>query len=137
MMKLMKISGLDDALVQRVQQGFAVFGTCAGAIILSRSHLNLVDVSIDRNAYGSQLQSFSDSLSVEGIGTVIVEFIRAPKITEVGSDVTVLATHDGNPIVVRSGSLLLATCHTETTGDQSLHRFFVEQVCKTSAVERS
>lgn len=129
MMKLLKTSGLDDAIVKRVREGtLPVFGTCAGAILLSDSHLKLMDISVDRNAYGSQIDSFDASFDVAGIGTIHAAFIRAPKITRTGKNVSILAVHDGNPVVVREGDMFALTCHPEIRADATLHQYFLEKV---------
>lgn len=135
MLRLMKLSGLDKEVALRVQKGMPVFGTCAGAILLSRTHLNVLDVAIDRNAYGAQLHSFSADLLIEEVGTVAAEFIRAPQIIETGAAVQVLATYGDLPVLVRQAAVLAATFHTETTKDVRLHKYFLEQICANLCVE--
>lgn len=114
-------------------QSLHIFGTCAGAIVLAKKvtgknapkTLGLIDVTIDRNAYGSQLESFEARLHVRGLSTKIhAFFIRAPKITAVGKGVQVLATHNGLPVLVQQGRVLIATFHPEIAGDRSLYTFF-------------
>lgn len=121
MMKLLRASGLDTAIIECVQHGMPVFGTCAGAILLSDSHLQLMDISVDRNAYGSQHQSFSAPINIGGT-SVTASFIRAPKITRVGEQVQVLAKYNDVPVLVQQGNVLVSTFHTETTGDATLHQ---------------
>ncbi len=112
------------------------FGTCAGAILLAREvrnpaqrSLGLLDVVVERNAYGRQIDSsilFSDSrLPGEKLEMV---FIRAPRIVETGPDVEVLAQRDGYPTLVRQGKLMAATFHPELTSDRRVHRAFVDLV---------
>ncbi len=125
MMKLLIASGLDKEIIVRVQGGMPVFGTCAGAILLSKSHLNLIDIDVDRNAYGSQVQSFRANIDIKNIGSVEGEFIRAPKITTVGSGVDVLAENEGSAVLVQQGSVLAATFHTETVAVNLLHAYFL------------
>lgn len=138
MAKFLRISGLDHEIISRVQHGsLGIFGTCAGAILsaaqVTGKHapvpLNLINITIARNAYGTQRDSFDATLSVTGIDhPVPCSFIRAPRVTRVGDGVEVLATHDGSPVILRHGAVLVATCHPELRGDPSLHAFFRE-VC--------
>src|SRR5437588_5100339 len=98
-MRLMRLYGLDQAL-----RGFSgpVFGTCAGMIVLDRSHLGLVDIDVDRNAYGRQVASFEADLRLAGNEEPLHGvFIRAPRVRATGPDVEVLAEHDGEPVLVR------------------------------------
>lgn len=126
MMKLLCDSGLDRAITERVQTGrFPVFGTCAGAILLSDSHLKLMDITVDRNAYGSQIDSFDAVVEVANIGPLDAAFIRAPKITRTGKAVEVLARHVGTAVIVREGKLLATTCHPEVKDNAALHRYFL------------
>ncbi len=116
-----------------------LYGTCAGAIVLGTKTtgknapkpLGLIDITVDRNAYGSQIDSFETDLTVRGIqGKVAVAFIRAPKITKVGKDVEVLATHDGDPVLVRQGNVLVGTFHPEARGETKIHQFFLDQIIR-------
>lgn len=125
MMKLLCQTGLDQEIIKRVQSGMPVFGTCAGAILLSDSHLDLLDITIDRNAYGSQLQSFSDQITIEDIGTIDAIFIRAPIIIRSGEHVSVLATLKEHPVLVRQGNILAATFHPEIQSDTAIHAAFL------------
>jgi pyridoxal 5'-phosphate synthase pdxT subunit len=113
-----------------------VFGTCAGAILLAREvrnpaqrSLGLLDIVIERNAYGRQIDSsilFSDS-KLPG-GKLEMVFIRAPRIAEIGPDVEVLAYREKDPTLVRQGKLMAATFHPELTTDRRVHRAFVDLV---------
>lgn len=132
--KLLTSSGIRPAILKRATEGtLAIFGTCAGAILLAQEilgknapeELGLIDMTIDRNAYGTQLQSFHADIVVTDIGTVPVAFIRAPKITRVGKDVEILASCDGNPVLVRQGRFLASTCHPEVRGEAAVHRYFL------------
>jgi 5'-phosphate synthase pdxT subunit len=111
--------------------GGALFGTCAGAILLARDvrpsqpSLGLLDVVIERNAFGRQTESFEMLLETAGVGTTEAVFIRAPRIRAVGPDVQTLASLDGEPVCVRSGLVLAATFHPELTASSGLHRLFV------------
>lgn len=125
MMKLLKETGLDQKISDCVRSGMPVFATCAGAILLSDSHLGLLDITVDRNAYGSQLQSFSAEVAVEGMGSVEAVFIRAPVISRVGEGVTVLAQHKEHPVLVQKGNMLVATFHPEIGSDATVHAAFL------------
>lgn len=128
MSKLLKTFEMDQILIKRVQSGaLSVFGTCAGAILLSDSHLNLIDCSLERNAYGRQIDSFATPITVQGIEQSIdVSFIRAPKITRVGDTVEVLATHHEDPILVQSENIMIGTFHPEARGSDAIHRLWLE-----------
>jgi 5'-phosphate synthase pdxT subunit len=131
-MRLMRLYGLDEAL-----RGFEgpVFGTCAGMIVLSRSHLGLVDVGVRRNAFGRQVASFEADLDVDGVeGPVRGVFIRAPWIEDVGPAVEVLAEVDGHPVLARQGRFLVASFHPELTDDTRVHEKFLELVREESHV---
>jgi len=127
--KLMEGTGVAEAIVAVARRGDPVFGTCAGAILLSRTILHpageglgLLDATIVRNAYGRQLDSavvrLSD-LDTETLGGEPLEavFIRAPKFAAVGPGVRVLARRDGDPVLVREGNLLASTFHPELARD--------------------
>jgi 5'-phosphate synthase pdxT subunit len=128
MMKFLKESGLDQIIIKRASEGMPIFGTCAGAILLSDSHLGLLDISVDRNAYGAQQQSFVDQIAVEGIGTIDATFIRAPIITRTGEEVSVLARHDDHPVLVQQGSIFASTFHPEIGSQLVIHALFLESV---------
>jgi 5'-phosphate synthase pdxT subunit len=125
-MKLIRLYGLEEAI-----RGFGrpVFGTCAGMILLDREHLGLGDFSVQRNAYGRQVASFETDLALAGEDEPLRGvFIRAPRIEEVGPDVDVLAEHDGRPVLVRDGRLLVASFHPELTDDTRVHELFLNAV---------
>ncbi|HKJ86703.1 MAG TPA: pyridoxal 5'-phosphate synthase glutaminase subunit PdxT [Spirochaetia bacterium] len=135
---LLERFGLLEALKERIPEGFPVFGTCAGAILLAREiensaqpRIGAMDIAIRRNAYGRQIESFeADASAIPDSGFSLSGFhgvfIRAPKIIRVGADVVSLLEFEGQPILVRSGRLLAATFHPELTGDDRIHRYFVE-----------
>jgi pyridoxal 5'-phosphate synthase pdxT subunit len=115
-----------------------VFGTCAGCILLAREvenpqqvGLGAIDIGVRRNAYGRQINSFISQAKSE-LGEVEMVFIRAPKITRVGSGVTVLASEKGDPVLVEQGSVMAATFHPELSEDGTIHRHFVELVTKAT-----
>ena len=113
-----------------------VFGTCAGAILLSREvrnpaqrSLGILDAVVERNAYGRQIDSTILTAETELPGGPLeMVFIRAPRIVETGATVEVLALREGNPVLVRQGSVMAATFHPELSHDRRVHRLFVEVV---------
>jgi len=132
--KLLAKSGLDEAIAAFAGEGGAVFGTCAGLILMAQSingseqpRLGLMDVEVDRNAYGRQVESFEAGLEIAALGEQMFQgvFIRAPQIASVGREVEVLAQFGGRPVLVRQGRLLGAAFHPELTDDLRLHRYFV------------
>jgi 5'-phosphate synthase pdxT subunit len=131
-MRLMRLYGLDEA-VRRFEQ--PVFGTCAGMIVLDREHLGLVDLVVDRNAYGRQVASFEADLWLAGDAeTLRGVFIRAPRVRDVGAGVEVLAEHEGEPVLVRDGRFLVASFHPELTDDTRVHERFLDLVREESGV---
>ena len=120
--KLLKRFGLDLEIKKRVDSGMVVWGTCAGAILLS--DLGLIDVEIERNAYGSQLNSFETGLDFDNKKIPGV-FIRAPKILEVGEGVEILSKHNNHPVAVKQKNILLTTFHPELTDSMVVHEYFI------------
>ena len=125
-MRLAELYGLDEAI--RSYAG-AVFGTCAGMILLDREHLDRADLVVDRNAFGRQVRSFEadvdlvgDEIPLRGV------FIRAPRIRGLGENVEVLGELDGEPVLVRDGRFLLASFHPELTDDLRVHALFMTMV---------
>jgi 5'-phosphate synthase pdxT subunit len=134
-MRLVRIYGLEEAL-----RAFdrPVFGTCAGMILLDRDHLGLVDLTVRRNAYGRQVASFEADLQLEGEDEPLRGvFIRAPRVTEVGPGVEVLAEHGGEPVLLRDGRFLVASFHPELTDDARVHERFLELVREEGLVGRA
>ncbi len=124
-MRLMRLYGLDEAI-----RAFdrPILGTCAGMIVLDRDHLGLVDVEVDRNAYGRQVASFEADLLLAGDSSPLRGvFIRAPRVRVTG-DVEVLADHEGEPVLIRDGRILVASFHPELTEDTRVHELFVNAV---------
>lgn len=114
-----------------------IYGTCAGCIVSAQTvmppqdSLGLIDVAVQRNAYGRQIDSFIDDVTVQLNGkseTVEGVFIRAPKIVAVGEDVTPLARHGGDVVLAKQGHVLVGTFHPELTDDLRIHRYFVDLV---------
>lgn len=121
--------GIDHLLGAYAASGKTIFGTCAGAIWLGKgthhkvTPLGLIDVTIERNAYGRQIDSFITDIEIDGLSTPFeAVFIRAPKIVEVGPDVEVLSVYKGDPILVRQNNIWLATFHPERSKDRRLHQ---------------
>ena len=130
--KLAALYGLDDAI-----RGFEgpVFGTCAGMILVDRSHLGLADLEVDRNAYGRQVASFEADLELNGEERPFRGvFIRAPRVRDVGPGVEVLAELDGEPVLLRDGHVLVAAFHPELTDDSRIHRQFLDLVTEATSV---
>jgi 5'-phosphate synthase pdxT subunit len=132
MSKLARAYGLVDPIRDRAQAGMPILGTCAGMIVLAERVidgeplLSLIDVTVRRNAYGRQVDSFEADLDVDGVDhPVRGVFIRAPWIEEVGTDVDVLSTHEERPVVLRQRNLLAASFHPELVGETGLHRYFL------------
>jgi 5'-phosphate synthase pdxT subunit len=119
----------EQALARFAESGRSILGTCAGAILLAREVTNpvqkglgLIDVGIERNAYGRQLDSFVGEVEAPALGGRLpAVFIRAPRIRRVGAGVEVLATLRGEPVLVRQGSVVAATFHPELTDDARVH----------------
>ncbi|MCL5665616.1 MAG: pyridoxal 5'-phosphate synthase glutaminase subunit PdxT [Candidatus Thermoplasmatota archaeon] len=119
-------------IVKRAIHGMPIMGTCAGLILLSKNPndetvrgMGLLDIDIKRNAYGRQINSFQDQIRINNIGNFNAIFIRAPVIERVGDSVEVMATHNGNPVMVRSGLILGMTFHPELTGSTVIHDLFL------------
>jgi 5'-phosphate synthase pdxT subunit len=119
--------GLGEPLQQFVRSGKPTLGTCAGLIMLDRDHLGVLDVAADRNAFGRQLHSFEADLHVAGFngGPMRAVFIRAPRVTEAGPGVEVLAEVDGHAVAVREENVLAVAFHPEIAGDPRLHAWLV------------
>jgi 5'-phosphate synthase pdxT subunit len=131
-LRLMELYGLDEAL-----RGFdaPVFGTCAGMIVLDRERLGLIDLVVQRNAFGRQIASFEADLEIEGEETPFrAVFIRAPLIIAAGPDVDILAEVDGHPVLARQGRVLVASFHPELTADTRIHERFLQMVREEQGV---
>jgi 5'-phosphate synthase pdxT subunit len=138
MSKLLDSTDLFDPLAQRLSSGFPVFGTCAGMILLATDVLDgrpdqhsfgAIELSVRRNGYGRQIDSFESDIDIEGFDTPLhAVFIRAPKVESVGPDVHVLARHHGVPVLAQHGNVLVASFHPELTDDHRLHATFLRMV---------
>jgi 5'-phosphate synthase pdxT subunit len=133
MLKLLDLEKLTES-VRQFGEHKPVLGTCAGAILLARDvlhpsqpSLDLMDISVERNAYGRQIDSRIAKLAFEGSEMEAV-FIRAPIIRRVGADARVLASYQGNPVWVEQGRHMVTTFHPELTPDSRVHRRFLDKL---------
>ncbi|CQR45786.1 Glutamine amidotransferase subunit PdxT [Paraliobacillus sp. PM-2] len=136
MRRLMNQYDFVTPLQQFGKQGKPIFGTCAGLILLAKeivgqeeSHLGLMDIKVERNAFGRQRESFEGKLKIKGIADDFeAVFIRAPYIVEIGQQVEELATNQGKCVAAREGHYLCSAFHPELTGDHRLMQYFVSMV---------
>lgn len=136
MSNLVMSSGLLEPLRAAVSSGLPVFGTCAGMILLADTiedgrddqiHLDALPMTVRRNAYGRQVDSFETDLDITGLDSPFhAVFIRAPLVTALSPHVEVLARHGGEPVLVRHGSRLASSFHPELTSDRRIHQLFLE-----------
>jgi 5'-phosphate synthase pdxT subunit len=133
MSQLLESSGLFDAITQRLSDGMPTFGTCAGMILLASEILDgrsdqrsfsAIDISVRRNAFGRQVDSFESIISTS-VGEFHGVFIRAPRIERVGAGVEIVGALGDEPVLVRQGNVLAASFHPELTSDARLHEYFV------------
>lgn len=133
--KLMRLYGIDQAIRRRVEEGMALWGTCAGMILMAKEiaggeppHLGVMDLSVRRNASGRQVDSYEVDIPIAALGEPPFRavFIRAPYIERAGEGVEVLCEIDGHPVFARQGNLLASSFHPELTGDDRVHRLFAE-----------
>lgn len=138
MATLMDIYGLREPILAHARAGKPVWGTCAGMVLLASrlvetipTPLNLMDILVQRNGFGRQIDSFETEFEVKGIGEAPIHgvFIRAPLVCEVGSTVEVLAQlSNGSIVAVRQGPILATSFHPELVGDDRLHRYFLNLI---------
>ena len=135
--RLLDIFGMLEPLRGLLKTGLPAYGTCAGMILLAQEvvdgHkdqplLGGLDITVRRNAFGSQVDSFEQDVVVDGVGSVHGVFIRAPWVERVGPDVEVLARVDGHPVAVRQGVVMATSFHPELTDDARLHEVFVTRI---------
>lgn len=135
--KLAARYGLMEPIRRLVREGRPLMGTCAGMIVMAKTigaaandqpALGLMDIAVERNAFGRQVDSFEADLDVKGIegGPVRAVFIRAPVMSAVEDGVDVLATHEGRIVAARQGNMLALAFHPELTNDSRLHDYFVK-----------
>lgn len=128
MMRIMKDEDLFHPIREAIAGGLPVFGTCAGLILLDRTHLNVMDIQARRNAYGRQLGSFHTEAEMHPLGRVPMTFIRAPYIEQAGPEVECLATVDGNVVAARQGCRLVTAFHPELDSDTRIHEYFLSLI---------
>ena len=138
MSQLLETSQLFDPLAKRIAAGMPVFGTCAGMILLSRGIADgrpdqrsfaALDIDVQRNGFGRQLDSFETEIDVLGLDRAFhAVFIRAPRISRIGSEIETLATHGGEPVLVRSKTVMAASFHPELADDDRVHQLFLNMV---------
>ena len=139
MSMLLESSGLFAPVAEALDAGLPALGTCAGMILLGRDILDgrpdqrcfgAIDIGVRRNAFGRQVDSFEADIAVDGLDGAPVHavFIRAPWVEEVGADVEVLATVEGQPVLCRQGPVLAAAFHPELGDDPRLHELFLHEV---------
>ena len=140
--KLLERFSLLEPLRAKIREGLPVFGTCAGMIILARDlvryeqpGLKLMDIAVERNAYGRQVESFEAPVQVPVLGKdpVNAVFIRAPRITDIGADVETLAVFEDRPVLVRQKNMLACSFHPELVGETRLHAYFLDMVTEAKA----
>lgn len=133
--KLLNRTGIMEILRDKVLKGLPVWGTCAGMILLAKTienqaktHLNLMDITVRRNAYGSQLDSFETKKIIDEAGTTPIPmvFIRAPFITSIGEQVKVLCEVNENIVAARQENMIVTSFHPELTDDLNFHRYFID-----------
>jgi 5'-phosphate synthase pdxT subunit len=133
--KLADSAGLIEPIRERALAGMPMLGTCAGMIVMAKRVdageplLELVDITVLRNAYGRQVDSFEADVAVEGVDhPVRAVFIRAPMVEAIGPGVRVLAEHEGHPVVLEEGALVVASFHPELVGETRLHEYVLRKV---------
>lgn len=136
--KLLDYFSLKEILQEKIISGLPVFGTCAGLILLAKNienqtntHLATMDITVKRNGYGSQLDSFSTNLLIPTIDKnmpIPLVFIRAPYITKTSKDVQILATLDNKIIAARQKNMLVSSFHPELTNDLRFHQYFLSMI---------
>lgn len=136
--KLLNRTGMMGPLRKKIEEGFPVWGTCAGMILLAKelvndpvTHLAVMDIAVKRNAYGTQIDSFDVDVEIPEVSSekIPLVFIRAPYITKVGEQVRVLCKIDEHIVAARQGKMLVTSFHPELTENSAFHRYFAD-ICK-------
>ncbi len=141
MRRLIDKYGFFEPLKDFATQGKPMFGTCAGLILMAKKlvgqkdgHLEVIDMEVERNAFGRQRESFEAELMVKGIADdIMAVFIRAPLIKSVGEDVEILSKYKGEIVAVRQNQFLACSFHPELTADARFHQYFVDVVKETKS----
>ena len=138
MSQLLETSQFFDPLAKRIAAGMPVFGTCAGMILLSKCIADgrsdqrsfaALDIDVQRNGFGRQRDSFETEIDVLGLDRAFhAVFIRAPRISRIGSEIETLASHGGEPVLVRSKTVMAASFHPELADDDRVHQLFLTMV---------
>ena len=139
--KLARSFGVFELIAQRIKDGMPTYGSCAGMILIANSVLVAIegqetfggmDVVVRRNAFGRQVDSFESDLHFAGITDAPLRaiFIRAPWVESVSENVRVLAAVDGHPAAIQQNNVLATSFHPELTGDNRVHKYFIDSVCK-------
>ncbi len=135
--RLLRDFNLLQPLKERILNGMPVWGTCAGMILLAKSlendptvHLGVMDITVERNAYGRQLGSFTTEVEIEKISSnkIPLIFIRAPYVTQVKSDVDILLEVNDHIVACQQKQMLATSFHPELTKDTSFHRYFINMI---------
>ena len=135
--RLLRDFNLLQPLKERILNGMPVWGTCAGMILLAKSlendptvHLGVMDITVERNAYGRQLGSFTTEVEIEKISSnkIPLVFIRAPYVTQVKSDVDILLEVNNHIVACQQKQMLATSFHPELTKDTSFHRYFINMI---------
>lgn len=143
MRKLIDKYGFMDPLKEFASRGKPMFGTCAGLILLAKelvdypeSHLGVFDVTVERNSFGRQKESFEAELSIQGLDEPFIGvFIRAPHMVKAGENVEILAKHDGRIVAAREGQFLGCSFHPELTDDHRFTGLFIEMVKRSVEIQ--
>jgi 5'-phosphate synthase pdxT subunit len=139
--QLAEVFGIFDLIKNKISKGMPVYGSCAGMILLANQILDAkegqksfggLDITVRRNAFGRQVDSFESDISFDDGSDELIRavFIRAPWVEKVSDSVQVLASVDTHPVAVRSKTALATSFHPEITGDNRIHRYFIEQVAR-------
>jgi pyridoxal 5'-phosphate synthase pdxT subunit len=144
--QLAEVFGIFDLLKDKINNGMPVYGSCAGMILLADQILDAkqgqksfggLDITVRRNAFGRQVDSFESDIAFDDGSDQLIRavFIRAPWVEKVSDTVQVLASIDSHPVAVRSKTALATSFHPEITGDNRIHRYFIEQVARPALLK--
>lgn len=137
--KLLDDFKIKEVLVNKINNGMSVWGTCAGMILLAaeldgdeEAHLKVMDIKVKRNAYGSQLDSFISKEVIEEVSDkeIPMVFIRAPYIVDIGENVDLIHKVNGNIVAARQGNMIVTSFHPELTDDSTFHEYFINMINK-------